>query len=112
MRLSAAVYRIGSDVFVIEDGATERLQVRVLDASDFRTVASSWGKVTAPMPGSIAAVSVAVGDRVKAGQTLVVLEAMKMEHNIAVPGSGKVGALNVAVGERVEEGAELVVLAV
>ena len=111
VRLSAAVYRIGSDVFVVKDGATERLQVRVLDASDFRAVTSSGGKVTAPMPGSIAAVSVAVGDRVKAGQTLVVLEAMKMEHNIAAPGNGKVGALNVAVGDRVEEGAELVVLA-
>ena len=110
VRLSAAVYRIGSDVFVVKDGATERLQLRSLDVSDFRTVASTGGKVTAPMPGNIVAVSVAVGDRIKAGQTLVVLEAMKMEHNITAPGNGKVSALNVAVGERVEEGAELVVL--
>ena len=110
VRLSAAVYRIGSDVFVVKDGATERLQLRSLDVSDFRTVASTSGKVTAPMPGNIVALSVAVGDRVKAGQTLVVLEAMKMEHNITAPGNGKVSALNVAVGERVEEGAELVVL--
>ncbi len=110
VRLAAAVYRIGSDVFVVKDGATERLQLRSLDVSDFRTVASTGGKVTAPMPGNIVAVSVAVGDRVKAGQTLVVLEAMKMEHNITAPGNGKVSALNVAVGERVEEGAELVVL--
>ena len=110
VRLSAAVYRIGSDVFVVKDGATERLQLRSLDVGDFRTVASTGGKVTAPMPGNIVAVSVAVGDRVKAGQILVVLEAMKMEHNITAPGTGKVSALNVAVGERVEEGAELVVL--
>ncbi len=110
VRLSAAVYRIGSDVFVVKDGATERLQLRSLDVSDFRTVASTGGKVTAPMPGNIVAVSVAVGDRVKAGQTLVVLEAMKMEHNITAPGNGKVSALNAAIGERVEEGAELVVL--
>ena len=110
VRLAAAVYRIGGDVFVVKDGATERLQLRSLDVSDFRTVASTGGKVTAPMPGNIVAVSVAVGDRVKAGQTLVVLEAMKMEHNITAPGNGKVSALNAAVGERVEEGAELVVL--
>ena len=110
VRLAAAVYRIGGDVFVVKDGATERLQLRSLDVSDFRTVASTSGKVTAPMPGNIVAVSVAVGDRVKAGQTLVVLEAMKMEHNITAPGNGKVSALNAAVGERVEEGAELVVL--
>ena len=110
VRLSAAVYRIGSDVFVVKDGATERLQLRSLDVGDFRTVASTGGKVTAPMPGNIVAVSVAVGDRIKAGQTLVVLEAMKMEHNITAPGNGKVSALNVAVGERVEEGAEMVVL--
>ena len=94
----------------MKDGATERLQLRSLDVGDFRIVASTGGKVTAPMPGNIVAVSVAVGDRVKAGQTLVVLEAMKMEHNITAPGNGKVSALNVAVGERVEEGAELVVL--
>ena len=110
VRLSAAVHRIGSDVFVVKDGATERLQMRVLDAGDFRTVASSGGKVTAPMPGNVVGVSVGVGDRVKAGQTLVVLEAMKMEHNIAAPGNGKVSAVNVAVGERVEEGAELIVV--
>ena len=110
VRLAAAVYRIGSDVFVVKDGATERLQLRSLDVGDFRTVASTGGKVTAPMPGNIVAVSVAVGDRIKAGQTLVVLEAMKMEHNITAPGNGEVSALNVAVGERVEEGAELVVL--
>ena len=110
VRLAAAVYRIGSDVFVVKDGATERLQLQSLDVGDFRTVASTSGKVTAPMPGNIVAVSVAVGDRIKAGQTLVVLEAMKMEHNITAPGNGKVSALNVAVGERVEEGAELVVL--
>ncbi len=110
VRLSAAVHRIGSDVFVVKDGATERLQMRVLDAGDFRSVASAGGKVTAPMPGNVVGVSVAVGDRVKAGQTLVVLEAMKMEHNIAAPGNGKVSAVNVAVGERVEEGAELIVI--
>ena len=110
MRLSAVVHRAGDDLFVVKDGSTERLQIRVLDAGDFKTVATSGGKVTAPMPGSIAVVSVGVGDRVKEGQTLVVLEAMKMEHNIVAPGSGRVSAVNVAVGERVDEGAELVVV--
>ena len=53
---------------------------------------------------------VAVGDSVKTGQALVVLEAMKMEHVIGAPGDGEVTDLNVVTGDAVEEGAELVVL--
>ena len=81
-----------------------------MDAGDFRSVARRGGRVTAPMPGSIVAVQVAVGDSVKTGQALVVLEAMKMEHVIGAPGDGEVTDLNVVTGDAVEEGAELVVL--
>jgi geranyl-CoA carboxylase alpha subunit len=55
----------------------------------------------APMPGSIAAVRAQVGDTVVKGQTLLVLEAMKMEHSIVAPVSGTVAALPVAVGQQV-----------
>ena len=110
-RLSAEVHRVENDLFVLKDGASERFQLRPVSAGDFRNVASGGGKITAPMPGAIVAVQVAVGDRVKAGQTLVVLEAMKMEHIVAAPGDGKVAALNVSEGDRVDEGTELVVLA-
>ena len=62
------------------------------------------------MPGAITAVAVAEGDLVKAGQTLMVLEAMKMEHTIVAPGDGKVATINVSAGERVDEGTELLAL--
>jgi propionyl-CoA carboxylase alpha chain len=56
----------------------------------------------APMPGKVLRVSVSVGDRVDEGQTLVVLEAMKMEHAIASPRAGVVAEVLVAEGELVE----------
>jgi len=52
-------------------------------------------------------VDVAIGDRVEAGQLLLVLEAMKMEHRIMAPHSGKVSGLGVRVGDQVESGALL-----
>ena len=68
------------------------------------------GALAAPMPGKVLAVEVAEGDRVEAGQLLVVLEAMKMEHRIEAPAAGRVAALNVEVGEQVDNGRMLVVL--
>ena len=109
-RITAAVYRLGDDLFVARDGATERFSLTTPGAGDFSHVASGGGKVTAPMPATVVAVQVAAGERVRQGQTLVVLEAMKMEHNVAAPGAGKVAAVQVAAGQRVEEGMELIAL--
>ena len=61
-------------------------------------------KVTAPMPGTILAVSVKVGAQVKKGDTLVILEAMKMENEIAAPEDGVVASINVEAGVSVESG--------
>ncbi len=108
--VQASVYPIDDDVFVLKDGSTERIQLQGVAISDFRSVANPRGNVAAPMPGAITAVSVAAGDHVKAGQTLMVLEAMKMEHNIVAPGDGKVATINVAPGDRVDEGTELLAL--
>ena len=106
----ASVYPIDDDVFVLRNGSTERIQLQGAAVGDFRSVANPRGNVAAPMPGAITAVAVAAGDHVKAGQTLMVLEAMKMEHNIVAPGDGKVVTINVAPGDRVDEGTELLVL--
>ena len=67
--------------------------------------------VHAPMPGTIAAVLVGEGDAVEAGQALVVLEAMKMEHLLPAPAGGRVSAVHCAAGATVEEGELLVELA-
>ncbi len=66
--------------------------------------------VRSPLPGTIVDVKVAVGDAIKKGQTLVVLEAMKMENNIDADYDGKVTAVKVAKGDSVMEGAVLVTI--
>jgi biotin carboxyl carrier protein len=68
------------------------------------------GSLTAAMPGSVVRVLVAEGDVVAAGQPMVVLEAMKMEHTIAAPAAGTVTSVAVAVGSQVETGSLLAVV--
>ncbi len=63
------------------------------------------------MPGSVVSVLVKVGDTVKKGQPLIIMEAMKMEHTIVAPFDGAVEAIYFAAKEQVKEGAELVALA-
>jgi 3-methylcrotonyl-CoA carboxylase alpha subunit len=66
------------------------------------------GSLAAPMPGKVVALLVEAGQSVKAGQPLVVIEAMKMEHSVAAPADGRVSSLNFRVGDPVSEGAVLV----
>ncbi|MEX2554262.1 MAG: acetyl-CoA carboxylase biotin carboxylase subunit [Actinomycetota bacterium] len=66
--------------------------------------------VRAPMQGTVVKTVVAVGDAVKAGDLLIVLEAMKMENHISAPRNGTVGELHVSAGENVETGAPLAVI--
>ena len=66
--------------------------------------------VKAPLPGVITEIKVAVGDEVKAGDTVVVLEAMKMANNLDAEKGGKVTAILVSEGESVMEDTPLVVI--
>ena len=76
-----------------------------------RQVASAGSiVVNSPLPGIIFDLLVKVGDTVKKGQTIVVLEAMKMENNIQAPADGKISRVSVIKGDAVLEGAELVVI--
>ncbi|MFA1551977.1 acetyl/propionyl/methylcrotonyl-CoA carboxylase subunit alpha [Actinomadura chokoriensis] len=68
------------------------------------------GSLLAPMPGTVLRVETEPGADVDEGQTLVVLEAMKMEHRIAAPSAGTVTELNVSAGQQVESGAVLAVI--
>lgn len=68
-------------------------------------------KVAAPMPGTILSVKVSVGQQVKKGDTVAVLEAMKMENEIPAPQDGTVSSVDVSNGATVETGATLVTLA-
>ncbi len=76
-----------------------------------KPAASGAGKaVTSPLPGVIIAVKVNVGDSVKAGQEIAVLEAMKMENSIEATQDGTVTAIHVAKGDSVLEGAAIVTI--
>ncbi|WP_106180322.1 biotin carboxylase N-terminal domain-containing protein [Prauserella shujinwangii] len=68
------------------------------------------GSLLAPMPGTVVRVAVSAGDRVRAGEPLLWLEAMKMEHRIAAPADGVVTDLPVTAGQQVEQGAVLAVV--
>jgi len=76
-----------------------------------RTKAGTGGEeLTAPMPGKLLKVLVASGDEVKQGDTLMILEAMKMEHPIRAPHGGKVKSVYYQEGQRVSQGEELLEL--
>ncbi len=82
----------------------ERARPSAAAASDSEDV------VRAPMPGRIIRVNVAVGDNVERGQSIVVLESMKMENTIAAPRTGVVSQVHVAADESVQHGQSLVEL--
>jgi geranyl-CoA carboxylase alpha subunit len=79
-----------------------------VDARRTRAKDSGDGAVMAPLAGRIAAVHVEIGDAVQAGQALVVLEAMKMEHSLCAPFAGRVSELSAQVGGQARAGGKLV----
>ena len=74
------------------------------------SVQEQGGTLTAPMPGRVLALHVKQGDRVRAGQPLIVLEAMKMEHTMTALAEGEVQAIHFSVGDQVAEGVELLAI--
>lgn len=90
----------------------ESVDESTVDEQKNQTVVSS-GKGTGiktPLPGVIVDVKVKVGDSIKKGQTVVVLEAMKMENNINSTCDGKIVAVNVKKGDSVSESTDLVII--
>ena len=76
-----------------------------------KPAAGAGRKVVSPLPGVIIEVSVKEGQAVKAGQKVAVIEAMKMENEIAAESDGTVTAIHVAKGDSVLEGADIVTIA-
>ena len=72
--------------------------------------ASGDVSVESPMPGNIIDVKIKAGDTVEAGETLIILEAMKMENDIVAPSNGTVVSVNVTKGEAVDAGQVLVTI--
>jgi pyruvate carboxylase subunit B len=121
VKIGDAVHRVTAR----RDGPRGRYVLRIdgrrfdIDALDeraraIRDLAAAAGgpagpqPLKAPMPGLIVRVTVAVGDAVAAGQGIVVMEAMKMENELAAPAAGTVKAVHAKAGNAVEKGALLV----
>jgi biotin carboxyl carrier protein len=85
--------------FLLEDPRTR----------EFSASAASGG-LTTPLPGVVVSVPVAVGQKVTAGEVLMVIEAMKMEHTITAPYAGTVATIHFSQGARVPEGSALLEL--
>ena len=75
-----------------------------------KAAAGSGTKVLAPLPGTITEMKVAVGDSVRKGDTVVILEAMKMQNNIEAECDGTITSVLVSRGDTVMEGAALVTI--
>jgi len=97
--------KLADGIVVFSKGEAFRVKQRV-DAST--QAAASDGAILAPMPGKVIALGVEQGDLVKAGQQLLVMEAMKMEHALTAPFDGKVAQLSASIGAQVQVDALLV----
>ena len=103
----AHVAKVGDDWWIHMDGRTHVVRMHESGSSEAESV---QGGMSAPMPGTILEILVKQGQRVREGQTLLVMEAMKMEHRIQAPKAGEVVSLNFSEGDRVDMGTTLVEL--
>lgn len=108
VRSTARMTRAGSRLYVQTPRGTAEFEIVPLFVVPGREAAT--GGLTAPMPGVIIDVRVQVGQHVDQGETLVVMEAMKMEHVITAPFAGTVGGVLVETAQQVDNGAVLLTI--
>ncbi len=102
------VEHVGDTLFV--DSGLGNSALREVPRFPLVEDAVATGSLVAPLPGTVHEVRIALGDRIEAGQVLLVLESMKMLHEIAAPHSGQVASLAVERGNQVHAGAVLAVV--
>jgi propionyl-CoA carboxylase alpha chain len=105
---SFAVARYDRDVYV--DSARGPVHFDAVPRFPEPGSSVAEGSLVAPMPGNVIRLGAQVGDTVTAGQPLIWLEAMKMEHTITAPADGVLSSLNVTTGQQVEVGAVLAIV--
>jgi len=108
-RLHARYLLADSRVHVWSAGEHYEIMLEDPRTREFSATATRAG-LTTPLPGVVAAVAVEVGQQVAAGDVLMVIEAMKMEHTITAPYDGTVRVIHFARGDRVPEQSELLEL--
>jgi propionyl-CoA carboxylase alpha chain len=108
VRRAFDVARYGDEVYVdsADGGIRFSIAPRFVDPAEH----VAPGSLVAPMPGSVVRIAVVQGDSVTAGQPVLWLEAMKMQHQINAPSDGVVTELPVSVGQQIEVGAVLAVV--
>jgi biotin carboxyl carrier protein len=105
-RDGACVVEVGGETYVIDVEEETRHVIRTRSGA----TGGHGGQVKAPMPGRITHVAIQVGDRVNRGDTLVVIEAMKMQNELKAASPGAVTEIRVEPGQAVNAGDVLVVL--
>ena len=103
-RRVAHVARSGDTWWVHIDGRAHEVSLHEQGSSS----SADEGSLKAPMPGTVLQVLAKVGQRVREGQHLMTLEAMKMEHKVVAPKAGEITKVNYSEGERVDMGSALV----
>ena len=97
------LFKHGDEIFY----RGQKLQVSVIKPGRNKSHEESGG-LKSPMPGKILKIEKSEGDQVQKGETILVMEAMKMEHNITAPIDGIIAAINANVGEQVDEKSALI----
>jgi acetyl/propionyl-CoA carboxylase alpha subunit len=105
--MRVAIIRSGNGAWVCWDGIVRRVAP---ESAAVTESAAPEREVRAPMTGRVVKVNAAVGAAVRARDTLVVMEAMKMEYRLAAPRDGVIEAVSCAEGDRVDLGRVLVTL--
>ncbi len=105
---------------VTVDGRSYEVEIEPLESSDAgsetpaapapSSASAGGASVESPLAGKVVEVQTAVGDSVSEGDTLLILEAMKMNTLVSAPASGTVSSINVAAGDMVEEGQVLLTI--
>jgi pyruvate carboxylase subunit B len=103
-------YTLWVDGYRFEVEALDERTRAIRDLSAANAAPTGPAPIIAPMPGLIVRVNVSVGDKVEAGQGIVVMEAMKMENELRATAPGTVQTIEVVAGTAVEKGALLVSL--
>ncbi len=107
--VAAVIAKAGDDIMLHYQGRSHQLKLVDYRFQEQADEAHS-GTLNAPMPGLIIAVTVKVGEKVSVGTPLLIVEAMKMEHQIKSPKEGVVKALHYATGDQVQDGDALLVI--
>ncbi len=95
---------------IVASGSAPAPVIAPASVAKSKTGGANAGSVLAPIPGSIMEVYVEVGDKVKAGQPLFKMEAMKMENEINARIDGTISLVSISLGDTVNQGDELIII--